>query len=71
MGFLLFHKKNHCEICHRAFDKREQLMNHTKEEHHKPILKCSNCGMQFLYEKDRFHHIQEEKKKKIDLRRHK
>jgi hypothetical protein len=23
--------------------------------------------MQFLYEKDRFYHIQEEKKKKIDL----
>jgi uncharacterized C2H2 Zn-finger protein len=46
-------------------------MKHAKEEHHKPILKCPNCGMQFLYEKDRYHHIQEEKKKKIDLRRHK
>ena len=46
MGFLPFHKKNHCEICHQAFDKREQLLKHAKEEHHKPILKCPNCGMQ-------------------------
>lgn len=59
------------EICHRAFDKREHLIKHAKEEHHKPILKCPNCNMQFLYERDRLHHIQEEKKKKIDLRRHK
>ena len=70
MGFLLFHRKNRCEICHRAFDKREHLIKHAKEEHHKPILKCPNCNMQFLYERDRLHHIQEEKKKKIDLRRH-
>jgi hypothetical protein len=70
MGFLIFHKKNHCEICHQVFSKNEHLINHMKEIHHKPILKCYNCGKEFLHEKDRLHHIQEEKKKKIDFRRH-
>jgi hypothetical protein len=34
-------------------------------------IKCPNCGMQFFHEKDRLHHVQEEKKKKTDIRRHK
>jgi uncharacterized C2H2 Zn-finger protein len=70
MGFLLFRKKNRCEICQEIFDKHEQLMRHSKEVHHRPILKCQNCGAQFIHEKDRLHHIQEEKKKKVDFRRH-
>lgn len=70
MDFLLFHKKNRCEICHGTFDNQEQLIKHSKNEHHTPILKCQNCGALFLHEKDRLHHIQDEKKKKIDFRRH-
>jgi uncharacterized protein with PIN domain len=70
MGFLLFHKKNRCEICHDTFEKYEQLVGHSREKHHRSILKCQNCGMQFLHEKDRLHHMQEEKKRKIDFRRH-
>jgi uncharacterized Zn finger protein len=70
MGFSLFRRKNHCEICHSTFDKQENLIKHSKEEHHRPILKCQNCGAQFLHEKERLHHMQEEKKKKIDFRRH-
>jgi tRNA U54 and U55 pseudouridine synthase Pus10 len=70
LGFLLYPKKSHCEICHQAFDKEEELFKHAKEEHHKAVIKCHNCGMQFLHEKDRLHHIQEEKKKKVDIRRH-
>ena len=70
MGFSLFHRKNRCEICHNSFDKHEDLIKHSKDEHRKPILKCQNCGAQFLHEKDRLHHMQEEKKKKIDFRRH-
>jgi transcription elongation factor Elf1 len=71
LGFLSFYKKNQCELCHNSFHKQEHLIKHVKEEHHKPILKCQNCGMQFLHEKERLHHMQDEKKKKIDLRRHK
>lgn len=70
MGFLFYPKKNHCELCHQVFGKEEELFKHAKEEHHKPVIKCHNCGMQFLHEKDRLHHIQEEKKKKVDIRRH-
>jgi hypothetical protein len=53
-----------------VFDKQEELIKHATEVHHRPAIKCHNCGMQFLHEKDRLHHIQEEKKKKIDVRRH-
>ena len=52
------------KYCHQAFDKEEELFKHAKEEHHKPVIKCHNCGMQFLHEKDRLHHIQEEKRRK-------
>ena len=69
-GFLLYHKKSHCELCSSVFDKQEELIKHATEVHHRPAIKCHNCGMQFLHEKDRLHHIQEEKKKKIDVRRH-
>lgn len=44
MGFLLFRKKNRCDICQDLFDKHEQLIKHSKEVHHRPILKCQNCG---------------------------
>ena len=70
MGFLLFHKKNRCEICHDTFDKYEQLVGHSRENNHRCILKCQNCGMKFLYEKDGLHHMQEENRRKIDFRRH-
>ena len=70
MGFLLYHKKSHCELCSSVFDKQEELIKHATEVHHRPAIKCHNCGMQFLHEKDRLHHIQQEKKKKIDVRRH-
>jgi hypothetical protein len=29
------------------------------------------CGKQFLHEKERLHHVKEEKEKKLDARRHK
>jgi len=32
--------------------------------HHRPILRCQNCGLEFVKESDRFRHLQEEKAKK-------
>ncbi len=49
MGFLLFRKKNRCDIYQDLFDKHEQLIKHSKEVHHRPILKCLNCGTWFLH----------------------
>lgn len=66
MDFLLYCKKNHCDVCHQVFDRHDDLLKHAKEDHHKPIIKCHNCKMESLHEKDRLHHVQEEEKKKID-----
>jgi len=67
-----FHRrKTECEDCHARFRSYDDLIEHTKELHKRHIVKCSMCGRQFLHEKDRLHHIKEEKEKKIDARTHK
>ena len=35
------------------------------------MIKCSECGKEFLHEKDRLHHSREEHKKKLEGRKHK
>ena len=69
MGFL-HREKNHCKLCHERFDKHQDLIKHTRKVHHQSIIKCHNCGMDFLHEEDRLHHVQQEKEKKADIRRH-
>jgi C2H2-type zinc finger protein len=67
-----FHRgKTECEDCHARFRSYDDLIEHSKEVHKRHIVKCSMCGRQFLHEKDRLHHIKEEKEKKIDARTHK
>jgi hydrogenase maturation factor HypF (carbamoyltransferase family) len=67
-----FHReKTECENCHVRFRSYDDLIKHAKEVHKRHIVRCSMCGRQFLHEKDRLHHIQEEKEKKIDARTHK
>ncbi|HKG71635.1 MAG TPA: hypothetical protein VKA87_07030, partial [Nitrososphaeraceae archaeon] len=39
--------------------------------HHHPIVKCNECGREFIHEKDRLHHVREEHEEKIDSREHK
>lgn len=43
---------------------------HARKVHHQSIIKGHNCGMDFLHEEDRLHHVQQEKEKKADIRRH-
>jgi hypothetical protein len=60
MSFLQ-REKNHCKLCKERFDKQEELVQHAKKVHHQPITKCRNCGMEFLHEEDRLHHVKQEK----------
>ena len=47
------------------------LIAHAIHVHHHPIMKCHECGKEFIHEKDRLHHTREEHLKKIDHRTHK
>lgn len=46
------------------------LVAHVKSKHHGPLLRCHTCGEEFVRESERYHHMQEEKAKKLDSRRH-
>ncbi len=39
--------------------------------HHQPIVKCNECGREFIHEKDRLHHVREEHEQKTDGIEHK
>ena len=67
----LFHKKITCEQCKKQFESYEELIGHTRHEHHHDIVKCNECGREFIHEKDRLHHSREEHKKKLKSRMHK
>jgi len=67
----LLQKKNNCRNCKEKFRTSEELFKHAKDIHKQIIRKCNNCGKQFLNEKDRLHHMKEEKQREIDYRRHK
>jgi len=69
MGF--FHReKTECDECHARLPSYDELVKHAKEAHKLHTFKCSGCGKEFLHEKERLHHVKEEKEKKIDARRH-
>ncbi|NOJ30050.1 MAG: hypothetical protein DA328_07780 [Nitrososphaeraceae archaeon] len=62
-------KKYYCEQCDKKFDSQDILNTHAKEIHKKTLLKCSNCGKTFLHEKDRLHHMREEKQTEKENRK--
>lgn len=66
-----FHEKYKCEEDDEKFETYDDLIEHTRKVHHHPILKCNNCGKEFLHEKDRLHHVREEHEKAMDARVHK
>lgn len=68
---LLHHNKYVCEYDHEKFQTYEDLISHTKHVHHHPIVKCRECGKEFIHEKDRLHHVREEHEQKLDYRTHK
>jgi uncharacterized C2H2 Zn-finger protein len=69
MSFLQRHK-NRCKLCTEKFGKQEELVQHVKKVHHQAVMRCRECGMEFLHVEDRLHHVQQEKEKKMDRRRH-
>jgi hypothetical protein len=38
---------------------------------HHAVVKCHECGKEFIHEKDRLHHVREEHEQKVDHRTHK
>jgi hypothetical protein len=71
---ILFHGKNSinvCDQCSQKFEKYDELIAHARHFHHHPIVKCHDCGKEFIHEKDRLHHVREEHEKKVDHRTHK
>jgi Zn-finger protein len=68
---LLHREKTECEECHARFGSYEELVHHAHDAHGRHIVKCADCGKLFLHEKDRLHHVKEEKERKVDTRRHK
>ncbi len=67
----LFHHKKECEDCHEKFQSYALLVEHMKKVHNLHPIKCHDCGMEFIHEKDRLHHVREEKEKEYDQRIHK
>lgn len=68
----LFHRtKYECDQDGEKFKSYDELIQHARHVHHHPIVKCRNCGKEFIHEKDRLHHEREEHEKTIDYRLHK
>ena len=68
---LLHHDKFVCEYDNEKFKTYDDLIAHTRHVHHHPIVKCRECGKEFIHEKDRLHHVREEHAKEVDYRTHK
>ena len=65
------HKKFVCEQDKEKFETYQELIDHSRHVHHITILKCNECGKEFIHEKDRLHHVREEHEKELDRREHK
>ena len=59
---------NTCDKCKKKFKTNEELIRHARHDHHHVILKCTECGKEFIHEKDRLHHVKEERQKKLSKR---
>lgn len=66
-----FSSKFKCEQCKSKFAKYEELINHARHIHQHPIVKCSECGKEFIHEADRLHHVRKEREEKMERRIHK
>ena len=67
----LFGKKFKCDQCKSAFSDNEKLIDHARHVHHQDIVKCTECGMEFVHEADRLHHARKEHEEKMARRLHK
>lgn len=67
----LFNNKITCDQCKERFESYSELIVHTRRKHNHDMIKCNECGKEFIHEKDRLHHSQDEHKKKLKNRIHK
>jgi uncharacterized Zn finger protein len=68
---ILHREKNICDICGEKFEKYNELISHAVSAHHHPIVRCPDCGKEFIHEKDRLHHTRQEHRNKVEAREHK
>jgi uncharacterized C2H2 Zn-finger protein len=61
-------EKNVCYQFGEKFAKYEDLIRHASHTHLHPIVKCNECGKEFVHKKDRLHHVREEHKMKVENR---
>ncbi len=66
-----FGRKFKCDQCDAKFSKYEELISHARHDHNHVIVKCAECGKEFIHEKDRLHHAIKEHEKKMERRIHK
>ena len=50
--FSLSLKKQECSECHEKFHEYNELVNHVKRKHHGAVLRCHNCGQEFVEGKE-------------------
>lgn len=67
----IFGKKFKCDKCKSTFSKYDDLINHSRRDHHHAIIKCMECGKEFIYEEDRLYHARKEHEEKMARRSHK
>jgi hypothetical protein len=67
---ILHRNKYVCEYDHGKFQNYEEFIVHTKHVHH-PVVKCRECGKEFIHEKDRLHYVREQHEQKLDYGTHK
>ena len=59
--------ENICDLCGEEFVNYKDLIAHARHVSHHPIMKCHECGKEFIHEKYRLHEVfrEEHLKKKI------
>ncbi len=61
---LLRKSKNNCIQCEEKFSDHEGLVKHVRKIHHYTIVKCAECGQEFIHEKHRLAHFRKEHEEK-------
>ena len=59
-----FSAKNNCTECDEKFSNHDDLVKHVRKIHHHTIVKCTECGREFIHEAHRREHFKKEHKEK-------
>ena len=60
----LLKKSNNCTQCTEKFPSHDELVKHVRKIRHHTIVKCTECGQEFIHEKHRLEHFRKEHKEK-------